>query len=346
MPAMRDDLHWTFEQASWMNTANALGYVVGTVSGFLLLRRWAPRSLFRGGLLLTVGSVLALSLRGNFSLLMVLRVLSGLGTAWTYSTGGALVVERYAASRLRGAAIGVFFGCTGLGMAVTALCAPALLHTKGAHAWAQTWFVLGAACVLLAAWPWRESGNYSAVGSTHVARLPRLARSAKALTAYFILATAHTGYIFFVFAWTQQQHLPWWQGAGMWVVMGTGVFLSPFLWRGALSDWRASTTLATCCFMVAAGAAIPLLRPDIVTVTVSAMLVGSALFIGPASMAVLARQTLPVEQWSLAIMAFGVVFAFGQSLGSWGFGNVPMRCHWMRFLPSPVEVYSWPPLSQ
>jgi predicted MFS family arabinose efflux permease len=320
MPAMRDDLHWTFEQASWMNTANALGYVAGTISGFLMLRRLAPRTLFRCGLLLTVGSVLALSFRGHFALLILLRVLSGLGTAWTYSTGGALVLEGYSATRLRGAAIGLFFGCTGIGMAVTAVTAPALLHLNGVQTWARAWLILGAACALLAAWPWWESRNYAATAKSLGARLPNLTRSGMALTAYFFFAVAHTGYIFFVFAWTQQQHLPWWQGADMWAVMGAGVFLSPFLWQGALSKWRASATLATCSFMVALGAAIPLMQPDITTVTLSAIFVGAALFIGPAAMAVLARQSFPAEQWSLAIMAFGVVFAVGQSIGSWGFG--------------------------
>ncbi len=28
LPAMREDLHWSYAQAGWLNTANALGYVL------------------------------------------------------------------------------------------------------------------------------------------------------------------------------------------------------------------------------------------------------------------------------------------------------------------------------
>jgi predicted MFS family arabinose efflux permease len=138
--------------------------------------------------------------------------------------------------------------------------------------------------------------------------------------AYFLYAASHTGYVFFVFAWTQQQHLPWWHGAGMWILMAVGVLLSPFLWSRALSTWQAPVTLAACCAVVSAGAALPLLNPEPATVAASAFLVGAALFIGPSAMAVLARQILPRAQWSAALMAFAVVFSVGQSLGSWLFG--------------------------
>ena len=39
LPAMRDDLGWNYAQAGGLNTANALGYVLGAASGYLLLRR-------------------------------------------------------------------------------------------------------------------------------------------------------------------------------------------------------------------------------------------------------------------------------------------------------------------
>ena len=31
LPAMRDDLGWNYTQAGWVNTANAIGYLIGAV---------------------------------------------------------------------------------------------------------------------------------------------------------------------------------------------------------------------------------------------------------------------------------------------------------------------------
>jgi predicted MFS family arabinose efflux permease len=331
MPAMQADMHWTFEQASWMNTANALGYVAGTLTGFLMLRWVTPRALFRWGLLLTAGSVLTTSAVRDLPLLALMRVISGLGTAWSFSTGAALVAERYADSPVKGAATGLFFGCAGVGMVITALTAPGLLDHYGAQWWPYEWALLGIACALLAWWPWREARNAGASIRAAAAGSPNLTRPAMTVMAYLLYAAAHTGYVFFVFAWTQQQHLPWWHGAGMWILMALGVLLSPFLWSRALGTWHAPATLAACCAVVSAGAALALLNPEPVTVAASAFLVGTALFIGPSAMAVLARQTLPQAQWSAALMAYAVVFSVGQSLGSWLFG-VAADAHSLNFV--------------
>jgi len=53
LPPMRADLGWSYTLAGGMNTANALGYLLGALATPLLLRRLEP------GALLLVGSVLA-----------------------------------------------------------------------------------------------------------------------------------------------------------------------------------------------------------------------------------------------------------------------------------------------
>lgn len=65
LPAMRDDLHWNYAEAGWLNTANALGYVVGAVSGYVLLREARPSQLFIVGLLVTVVMLSITGLRAD-----------------------------------------------------------------------------------------------------------------------------------------------------------------------------------------------------------------------------------------------------------------------------------------
>jgi MFS family permease len=154
MPAMQADLHWGFEQASWINTANALGYILGTTSGFVLLRWVTSGQLFRAGLLLTVVTLPLMAVSSGFAWLVILRVLSGLGTAWSFSTGAVLVSQIYADDAQRkGAATGLFFGGAGLGMVMTGAVVPALLEWRGTSGWSLAWLVLGVLCAMLVVLP-------------------------------------------------------------------------------------------------------------------------------------------------------------------------------------------------
>ena len=324
MPAMQEDLGWSFGQASWMNTANSLGYILGTVTGFLLLARVTARQLFRLGLVLCAASIPLMALDIGFAWFIAVRLLSGFGAAWAFSTGGTLVGELYDGdARGRGAATGLFFGCAGIGMVVTAAITPALFEARGVGAWPTAWLGLGAACSVILAWPLMEARERAARADGGSGEAPRRSgRLWSPMLAYFMFALAHTGYVFFVFAWTRAQSLPWFYSAGMWAVLGLGVLVSPLLWKGALARWSPPRTLATCCLCIGVGGALPLLHLQLGIVYISALLVGSSLFIGPSAMAVLARQLFAPSDRAAGLMVFSIVFAIGQTIGSWGFGHV------------------------
>ncbi|NPC58501.1 YbfB/YjiJ family MFS transporter [Caenimonas soli] len=325
MPAMQADLHWGYEQASWINTANALGYILGTTSGFVLLRWASSGRLFRVGLLLTVATLPLMAVSSDFAWLVILRLLSGMGTAWSFSTGGVLVSQIYANdARRKGAATGLFFGGAGLGMVMTGAVVPALLQWRGASGWALAWLVLGVLCTVLVVLP-------LSIGHSPVSRAQSasegsgslgLDSSWRVLLGYAGFAAAHTGYVFFVFAWTRAQHLPWYHGAGMWMLMGAGVFASAWIWERPLGRWQASNSLALCIIICAAAVALPVVAgAELPVVYLSAAAMGASMFIAPASMAVLARQTLPAPVWGKALMVYSLVFSLGQALGSWAFGR-------------------------
>lgn len=324
MPAMQEDLGWSFAQASWMNTANALGYILGTVTGYLLLARVPATRLFRAGLMLCTASILLMGLDLGFVWFIGVRLMSGVGAAWAFATGGTLVGELYPGdARRRGAALGVFFGCAGIGMVLTAAITPALFAARGPGSWPGAWLALGVACSVVMAWPLleaRDHGRSAGTVGSGVARVP--ARLWSPVLAYFGFGVAHTGYVFFVFAWTRAQSLPWFFGAGMWVVLGLGVLFSAALWKGALARWPPSRTLAAGCFAVGLGGALPLLHLQLGIVYASAFLVGSSLFIAPSAMAVLARHVFPTADRGSGLMVFSIVFAMGQTIGSWGFGHL------------------------
>ncbi|MES2999736.1 MAG: YbfB/YjiJ family MFS transporter [Pseudomonadota bacterium] len=324
LPAMRDSLGWTYLQASWMNTANALGYICGAVLGYVLLARVRVTTLFSTGLLLTVFSVLLTGLGSNFVWLFLVRLLSGIGTAWAFSCGGTLVTQIYVGDpKLRGYAGGVFFGCAGLGMILTAVTVAPLTEFRGAGAWASGWLALGAVSVLLSIWPLLTVRRMppGAVAKPN----PSQASTSGNIDpwvqiAYFLFAVAHTPYIFFVFAWLKSTQGDWRLSAGMWIVLGISIFCSAFVWQRALSSWRAATTIALSCVVVAVGTALPLIHLAAATVVLSAILAGSALFIVPAGAATLVRQDLAAEEWPKALMRLTIIFSLGQAFGSWAAG--------------------------
>jgi predicted MFS family arabinose efflux permease len=316
LPAMREDLGWSYAQAGWLNTANALGYVLGAASGYALLARTTPARLFSLGLVLTVVSLPATGAWPNLAWLTAARLLSGIGPAWVFACGSALIAARYQHDvRRRGAATGLFFSGAGLGIALSGMSVYPLLAWLGAAGWPQVWLLLGLLALALSVWPWREARQ--AVGgeqapSHQPLSLPGLWLP---LLAYFAFAAGYIVYMTFILAWMRGQGWPWPSGLLVWVTLGLGVALSPFVWRRALEHWPPAWTLAASCAATAAGTAIPLFDVGAAGLVGSAALFGLGVFIAPSSVAVLVRQRMPAALWAKGMTLFTVVFALGQSIG-------------------------------
>ncbi len=148
LPAMRENLNWNYVAAGSLNTANALGYVVGAVFAYFLLRRIRPSQLFITGLLLTVMAVLVTGLRSDLLWLTTTRLLAGIGAAWVFACGGALVAARYQAHQsLRRVATGLFFAGAGIGIAVSGLVVNPIIAVFGNQAWPTAWLGACRTCV-------------------------------------------------------------------------------------------------------------------------------------------------------------------------------------------------------
>ncbi|MFX0588500.1 YbfB/YjiJ family MFS transporter, partial [Glaesserella parasuis] len=59
LPAMRSDLDWSYTLAGGMNTANALGYLLGSLLAAPLMSRFGVRRSFALSILLTALALLA-----------------------------------------------------------------------------------------------------------------------------------------------------------------------------------------------------------------------------------------------------------------------------------------------
>ncbi|MEX0283126.1 MAG: YbfB/YjiJ family MFS transporter, partial [Paracoccaceae bacterium] len=150
LPAMREDLGWTYVQAGWLNTANALGYLTGAILTLLLIRRVNAAKLYAFGMITTAVSLMVTGLNEALWWQSVWRVAAGLFGAMSFATSGALATQLFAGDAKRNAlAIALLFGLGGgLGIALAGGVIPPLLTVGGVTAWPWAWGLVGGAGLL------------------------------------------------------------------------------------------------------------------------------------------------------------------------------------------------------
>ncbi len=316
LPVMREDLAWDYALSGWLNTANSLGYGLGALLGLVLLVRYRPATLFVSGLFFTVATLLVCGFTRDLGWMMVWRFLSGIGSAWVFACGGALVAARYSADPARaGSAIAIFYAGGGLGIAASGVLLYPVLN--GQWAWPVGWGVLGLAGLALSlapGWLALQTGGPAPVRQASTEALP-LRRFAPILVAYFLFGVGYIVYLTFMVAWLREMRLGVETTVALWVLMGLAVMASGYLWRGVMARWWAAHTFAAASLCTAAGTALPLLSGSVAMLLLSTLLVGGSFFMAPGAMMALARATLPQAQWARAMNLFTFIFAMGQGIG-------------------------------
>ena len=328
LPPMREDLGWSYTLAGGMNTANALGYLLGALATPWLLRRAAP------GAVLVVGAVMAtvfMGLSGFFTQaapLLVQRLLAGGASALVFIAGGLLAARLGAQVPGRsGLLLGLYYGGTGWGITLSALLVPAVLAAAPAlHSWTWAWWALALACVAATVallWPARVSNGLaapvaSASGTPPEAAVPDRVRwraLAPALLGYGLFGVGYIGYMTFVVALLREQG----RGAGevtlFYALLGLAVVLSSRIWAGLLDRSRGGEALARLNALLGVATILPAITGAWPVVLASGLLFGGVFLSVVASTTALVRHNLPQALWASGISAFTIVFAAGQIVG-------------------------------
>jgi len=316
LPAMREDLHWSYAQAGGMNTANAVGYLLGSLLANPAMLRLGYRATFLGSLALTALALLFSGVGDNYFGLMALRLLAGVSGALVFVSGGALAAHLASRDPTRSALVlGVYFGGVGLGILASGVFLPVLLEGHPSS-WPWAWMALGLISVAgfgVAYWAARgvkeprpalagsQSGSITALVPTAV--------------AYFLFALGYIVYMTFVIALVRAE-LGTWQVTLFWSVLGVAVVGGGRVWGGRIQNSRDGSALSLILLTIAVGAAIPLFSKAFPPMLGSAWLFGSFLSVVTAITAAV-RRALSPSQWGYGIAIFTVIFAAGQSLGPW-----------------------------
>jgi predicted MFS family arabinose efflux permease len=326
LPAMKSEMGWTYAQAGWLNTANALGYLGGAVLTMLLIRRVSPARLFAVGMLTTTLALLASGLDAALWWQTVWRIAAGALGAMSFSTVGVLAAGLFQADARRNAlAIAIVFGMGGgLGIVLAGAALPLMLHAWGPSSWPLGWVVIGAislCSVPLSLWAASQLHVPAQAGQAQTAPLP-VRRMLPELGAYAGFGLGYIVYLTFLSAWMTEQQASAGFIALTWVVLGISICLSPFVWRPMLVRHASGLPVASILTCLAIGSALPVLLPNEPVLLASAVIFGLSVFMAPGAVTNFTRQNLPNEAWGRAVTLFTVVFAVAQTAGPYGAGLV------------------------
>jgi MFS family permease len=325
LPAMKSEMGWSYAQAGWLNTANALGYIAGAILTMLLIRHISPSRLFAIGLVATALALLATGLYAALWWQTLWRIIAGVVGAMSFSTAGALTAGLFQGDPRRNAlAIAILFGSGGgLGIVLAGAALPLMLDAWGPASWPMGWIVIGAislSFVPLGLW---AAFQLRAPIQPDISPVPLpVRRILPELAGYAGFGLGYIVYLTFLSAWMTEQAASAGFIAFVWVVLGGSICLSPLVWRPVLSRYASGVPLALILTGIAVGSALPVILPGGPVLLVSAVVFGLSVFMAPGAVTSFTRQNLPPESWGRAISLFTVVFAMAQTAGPYGAGLV------------------------
>jgi predicted MFS family arabinose efflux permease len=324
LPPMRSDLGWSYTLAGAMNTVNALGYLLGALlTPRLMQRLGAVRVLLLGAVLASV----FMGLSGFFTEaapLLLQRLLAGMASALVFIAGGLLAARLGTLQPARaGFLIGLYYGGTGFGIALSAVLVPMVLDAAQSshHGWTWAWWALALVCALgtaVLAWAAR---SLHALGSPPVAVAGESVRPfvwrdfAFSLAGYTMFGVGYIGYMTFVIALLCEQGASGTAVTWFYALLGVAVVASSRLWAGLLDRYKGGQVLALFNALLGVATVLPALTSAWPVILASGVLFGAVFLSLVASTTALVRHNLPQAAWAAGISAFTIVFAAGQIVG-------------------------------
>ena len=155
LPSIRADLGASLQQLEWTVNAYTLAFAVTLIPGAALGDRFGRKRTFLAGLALFTASSAAAALAPGAAELVAARAAQGIGGAIVAPLTLTLLAEAFPADK-RGAALGIWSGISGLGIALGPLVGGAVVDGRSWQ-WTLHNVPLGLALLPLAAGFLRES---------------------------------------------------------------------------------------------------------------------------------------------------------------------------------------------
>ena len=314
---MQRDLGWSYADSGLASSANALGYLLGVLSlGLVIARLGAPNTV-RLGMTLTSLSLLATGMTDSFALLLILRLLAGLGAGLVYIGGAPLVVQLIPVASVLPLAI--YYTGPGLGMLLSGLAIPPIIATGS---WQLAWVAMGLASLLAFALmerPIRLAAHATARGAAPRQNssfvLADYQRVWPTALAFVLFGLGYIGYMTFSVAYLVESGVAPGLAQIFFVILASSTAASGLFW-GALSvRLTPRQALLAILSTLAVGALLPVLAPAAWSFVASAVLFGGTFLALIAAITRQVRTVVAAERWAAVVGNVTVLFATGQLIG-------------------------------
>ncbi|KGR92333.1 MFS transporter [Ureibacillus massiliensis 4400831 = CIP 108448 = CCUG 49529] len=315
LPLMQNALSFTDALAGFLASSNYAGYLAGAIlAGALPLNKHKTHYL-RVSLIVSVITTFAMGLSHSYILMLILRLVSGVVSAFIFVLASSIVLDRLARAGKTNWS-GFFYSGVGLGIFFSTFFIPSLNSSFG---WEGVWIGLAIVSTLLSVFVWRwlnDSISTEVNKKNPVNELPvppvkwlpwlMIAYGLEGLgyivTGTFIVSIAQN---------TSTFHI---DSSLVWIVVGFGAIPSCFVWSSLAKKYGFVKSLVLSMILQAIGIALPVFWSTQTSLFISALLFG-ATFMGITTLATtLVRQMSPTNS-SRIIGYLTAIYATGQMIG-------------------------------
>ena len=316
LPDMRASLDWSYAAAGFMNTVNAVGYLVGALAAASVIKRIGQfGSIFYGSLTCVIALALSAA-SGNFLLLGLARLAAGIGGAIAFVAGGVAAARLSQNHRNHAALLlSLYYIGPGIGIVLSGIAAPLVMAALGPGSWWIVWGALAAItallCLALASVRADNDAGNPAKKQVRAALKPM----ALVLASYCAYSVATIAYMTFMIAWLAKA------GAGaltqsvFWILLGLGGVASPFLWSWTMVSTRGGRAMAMLTTFTFVAVMIGLFANARALQFLSAFAFGSVLLAVVSASTAFVRRNYPATAWPSGVGAMTVAFGLGQAIG-------------------------------
>ncbi len=319
---MRESQGWNYAQAGLVTSANALGYLAGALIVGSVARRWGAARTLRWSLLVVSASLALTGLPLPFAGLLLMRALAGICGSLIFVAGAAVVIQIISSAR-SDSAVSVYFAGPGVGIAVSGLLIPLLLHAPLAWDWHLIWVAMGAVGLLtlvLLAPTLRLAHDTAPRPAATSAPAPGFVMRDyvllwPAMLSYGLYGLGYIGYMTFIIAFLQSIHVAPLLVQSFWFILGVAAASTGYVWGPIIKRLAPHRSLTVLLFVLAVGALLPILVPQIWSFVVSAVLFGGSFLGAVSAITRQVRMYLPAERWTAVLGNATALFAIGQLIG-------------------------------
>jgi MFS family permease len=330
LPSMQAGLGLPYDRMGFIGTGNFCGYLLSVVLAPRLIRRFRPRAVITGGLMLITLSLFGISTSHGFFIPLTLYFLAGMGTGFANIPTMALI-SYWFHSNQRGKAAGLMIGGNGAAIVLAGVLVPLLNHRFGPDGWRAGWLLLAIiALVVTVLATWLVRNHPSDIGLEPLGMamppspdqlIPREHKGDGALLVRLGLLYLAFGATFMVFGtfivttmvreygFTEAKAGMYWSWAGFFSLFSGVAF-------GVLSDRIGRKHGLALVFAVQSIAYLLAgLKPGSIVLMLSIALYGAAVFAIPAIMAAAVGDYLGLSRAAAAFSTITIFFAAGQTVG-------------------------------